>query len=182
MDDGWWVGLNQNRVLLRSKSLSFEFSELDLTWLWPSWPSPDLHLTWTWTRARQLNQSINQFYLDQTDDGEKIGLECTLAPDCSWYPFGQNKGWFYLYLLPPQEMNTCQDKVIGVVSSLQNAESLCLDSLSLVVINFIICSLAELETYPSPICCHTMEEQISGMRDHLWGRQSVSSVSVSGVF
>ena len=79
-------------------------------------------------------------------------------------------------------MNTCQDKVIGVVSSLQNAESLCLDSLSLVVINFIICSLAELETYPSPICCHTMEEQISGIRDHLWGRQSVSSVSGSGSF
>ena len=34
----------QNRVLLRCKSLSFEFSELDFAWLCPSWPSPAL--TW----------------------------------------------------------------------------------------------------------------------------------------
>ena len=39
--------------MLRSKSLSFEFSELDFSWLWPSWPSPDPHLTWTWTWAWQ---------------------------------------------------------------------------------------------------------------------------------
>ena len=31
-----------------SRSLSFEFSELDLTWLRHSWPSPDFHLTFTW--------------------------------------------------------------------------------------------------------------------------------------
>ena len=55
----WWVGggwvKTKNRVMLRSKSLSFEFSELDFAWLWPwpSWPSPDLHLISTWTWARQ---------------------------------------------------------------------------------------------------------------------------------
>ena len=88
--------------------------------------------------------------------------------------------WTLFRLNPFTSRKECAE--VGVVSSLQNPESLCLDSLSLVVINFIIWSLADLETYPSPICCHTMEEQISGMRDHLWGRQSVSSVSVSGVF
>ena len=35
-------------VLLRSKSLSFEFSELDFAWFWPSWSWPDPHLTWAW--------------------------------------------------------------------------------------------------------------------------------------
>ena len=42
------VGGNQNRVLLRSRSLSFAFPELDFAWLWRSWPSPDPHLTLTW--------------------------------------------------------------------------------------------------------------------------------------
>ena len=30
------------KIGFRSRSLSFEFSELDFAWLWPSWPSPDL--------------------------------------------------------------------------------------------------------------------------------------------
>ena len=58
MVGGGWVK-TKNRVMLRSKSLSFVFSELDFAWLWPwlcltltfltlTWPSPDLHLTWTW--------------------------------------------------------------------------------------------------------------------------------------
>ena len=38
---GGWVVKTKNRVLLRSTSLSFEFSKLDFSWLWPSSPSPD---------------------------------------------------------------------------------------------------------------------------------------------
>ena len=58
---------------------------------------------------------------------------------------------------------------IGVVSWLQNAESLCLQSQSLLVNNFINWSWADPETYPSPSCCPTMEEEVmGGMRDHLW--------------
>ena len=37
-------------VWLRSKSLSFEFSELYFAWLWPSWPSPDLDLDLSLTK------------------------------------------------------------------------------------------------------------------------------------
>ena len=57
---GGWVQ-TKNRIGYssgRSRSLSFEFSGLDLTWLWPFWPSPDLHLTWTW--AQQYQQLLFQ--------------------------------------------------------------------------------------------------------------------------
>ena len=61
----WWVGggwvKTKNRVMLRSKSLSFELSELDFAWLWPSWPSPDLHPSpFTWTG---LGLELDKIYI-----------------------------------------------------------------------------------------------------------------------
>ena len=31
---------------------------MNQTWLWPSWPSPDLHPTWTWTWAWQFEKDL----------------------------------------------------------------------------------------------------------------------------
>ena len=59
----WRVVKTKNIVWLRSKSLSFEFSELDFVWLWPSWPSPDPHLTWTWPEpGPELDKNIINFF------------------------------------------------------------------------------------------------------------------------
>ena len=65
--------------MLRSKSLSFEFSELDFAWLCPSLPSPDPHLTWTWTWAWQfrLQLLLGSSVCQSTD--------VTSAPPCPWW-------------------------------------------------------------------------------------------------
>ena len=68
-------GENQNSVLLRSRSLSLKFSELDLTWLWPSWPSPDLHLTFTWPSPDlDLGLSLTIFWLRNVVPNHKNDL------------------------------------------------------------------------------------------------------------
>ena len=101
---GWVVMKTKNGVLLRSKSLSFEFSELDFAWLWTRTQTQDvavlillvaiiclvfviIPVTFTASRCRRHRDYSSIWY----------HFSCGCA-------FTQNKGWFKLIVKPESEV------------------------------------------------------------------------------